>query len=322
MRKTFILCMFFMLNVAWALAAEFKEGDFLNESVILVEGKQGAGQCQAVRIMPKWYLTAAHCVVPECDQACSITVQLLPGLLQAQAQVKHTAANARVFVPANYFPNSDKAIRYDLALIRFAPEPEDYFYYDAYKKEVLDEKAFLKKLNKSPFVDQKRQWEALQSARPTLYTVDNGGTRKLLFPIAMPDWRSGELTIYRSDNAFYYFPQLRYYMGWDFGVGHGMSGGGVALPGGHLIGIISTFMSQTGKMILYNEQDEPIDSVPYSSEYFLFTPLSQENANFIKATILSFHEPGASPDLEYLPNRYYQRTEDKVQDVFGDVAEK
>lgn len=320
MKKIFIIWVVFVAMISSAGAAEnFKEDDFLNQNVIEVVGEQEAGRCQAVRIMPKWYLTAAHCVLPMCSRDCSVTVQLLQGNLQAFVRVHHTASNARVFVPASYFPSSDRSIRSDIALIRFDPSAEEFFYSDIKEERALDEATFKKKLKESAHASQRYQWDKLQASRPIIYSVSNNITRKLTYPIAVPDLRGGGLSVYQSDSAFYYFPQLRYYMGWNFGVGRGMSGGGVVLPGGRLVGVVSTRLAQRGNMMLYNEQDEPIDSVPYSSEYFLFTPISQENADFIRATVLSFHEPGFLPALDDLPSRYYQQTTDKVKDIFVDT---
>ena len=94
-------------------------------------------------------------------------------------------------------------------------------------------KDFLKTLNKSEYAEQRAQWQALASARPKLLVVPDESARHVRQPLAVPDLRSGSIFFRDSQTAdFYYFPQLHHYMGGNFGVEKGMSGGGVVLPGG------------------------------------------------------------------------------------------
>ena len=50
----------------------FYVDDFLNQSVIHVEGDRDYGRCQALRLSDEWYLTAAHCVYPACKRECDV----------------------------------------------------------------------------------------------------------------------------------------------------------------------------------------------------------------------------------------------------------
>lgn len=321
MKKILLGCV--LLVGAWLHAEQtpvFFGEDFANQSLIFAQNSKASYRCQAVRIAPKWYLTAAHCVRPYCDKECQITVQLLQGPLQASARLMHTSAAPRVFVPPAYRTGSSRSIRADLALIRFDPAEEEYFFYEAASKQVLDKGTFIKRLNASEYADQRGQWQALENARPKLLSVNNSVSRRVLFPLAVPDLREDGIFFKQSAGDFYYFTELRHYMGPNFGVEKGMSGSGVVLPGGEVIGVVSSRLNNTGKLVTYNEKDEPVGSVPYSSEYFLFTPVSRENAAFIRATVNSFHEAGLGPRIVSINSHYADPSAAKVQEVFSDIA--
>ncbi len=321
MKKILLGC---MLLFGAGLQAEqtpvFFGEDFANQSVLFTQNSKGSKQCQGLRISSKWYLTAAHCVRPYCDKECQITVQLLQGPLQASAVLRHTAVAPRVFVPPAYRPGSGRGIRTDLALIRFDPAEEDYFFYETASKQALDKGSFIKRLNASEYADQRGQWQALENARPKLLSVNNSVSRRILFPLAVPDLREGGIFFKQSAGDFYYFTELRHYMGPNFGVEKGMSGSGVVLPGGDVIGVVSASLNNTGKLVTYNENDEPVGSVPYSSDYFLFTPISRQNAAFIRATVNSFHEAGPGPRIVSINSHYAEPSPAKVQEVFSDIA--
>ena len=321
MKKILFLSFLLFFSVGVRAAQDkpvFFAEDFLNQSVITVQNDRSGQQCHAVRILPKWYLTAAHCVRPYCDKACTVTFHLLQGPLQAMADVPHASSDPKVFTPRQYHLDDAKNVRYDVALIRFDPRPEEYFFYDARAKLALEEKDFLKTLNKSEYAEQRAQWQALASARPKLLVVPDESARHVRQPLAVPDLRSGSIFFRDSQAAdFYYFPQLHHYMGGNFGVEKGMSGGGVVLPEGHVIGVVSANLNSQGRIMVYNEKDEAVGYMPYSSDYFLFTPISRQNATFIRGTIASFHEPGRSANLANISPREAERSDVTLQTAFG-----
>lgn len=270
---------------------DFYAEDILNQSSIYVYQGRSAGTCQAVKITPTWYLTAAHCVYPSCKKECTVDVYLLQGGLQAVARIKHTTRNPRVFVPGNYLPNSDKNVRNDMALIHFIPQEEDFFFFEEKTNKALDYTTFQNLLNKTAYLEQAAQWRALSQARPALLTTTNVLNRQITVPIAVPDLRSGELTFRQSSSGdYYYLTELWHYFGMNFGVGKGMSGSGVIVPGGKLLGIVSTNMNRSGMLVAYNDKDEPVFSVPYSSEYFMFAPFSEANRSFIDSIVLKYRD--------------------------------
>ncbi len=299
----------------------FTAEDVANQSAIVVQNDREVQQCQAVRIAPQWYLTAAHCVYPFCAKECSITVQLLQGNLQAQAVLYHSQEMPRVFVPAAYYPGTGKSIRSDVALLGFDPAEEDYFFYEVRDKKELDRASFEKYLKKAGYEESREQWQALQKARPTLWSVTNSVSRKLVLPIAVPDLRSDGIYIREQINGgFYYFTELRHYLGPNFGIEKGMSGSGVIFPGGAVVGVVSASLSNESTLVIYNEKDEPVRTLPYSSNYFMFTPISRENKSFIEATAKSYrHRFGVEPKILPIHTSYAQQTSQRVQEVFGEL---
>lgn len=293
--------------------------DFLNQSLIVTSDGKQAKQCQAVRILPNWYLTAAHCVRPYCDKECRVTVTLLSGKLQASANVYHSSSENSVFVPRQYRPGTSSNIRYDMALIHFNPLPQDYTFYDAAGNKFLDKESFLQKLKSSSFTDEYKQWKALQNARPKLIQVSNAMTRLLEYPIAVPKLRPDGIFFQHSDTKpFYYFTELQYYMGKNFGVEKGMSGSGVIMQGGDVVGIVSASLSTGDSLIIYDNTDQEIGTVPYSEDYFMFTPFNRQNVSFINATVSSFHDRnGKRPHFVNIVGKYAKGVDDTLQTAFG-----
>ena len=233
------------------------------------------------------------------------------------ADVRHTASDPHVFTPRQYHLGEAKNIRYDVALVRFDPQEQDYLFYDTQSKKTLDRKTFLKMLNLSQYADQRSQWQALASARPKLLTVPGTHSRQVQYPLAVPDLRGDGIFFRDSQNtAFYFFKELQHYMGYNFGVEKGMSGSGVVVPGGDIIGVVSASLNSQSQLVTYDENDQPVRSVPYSADYFLFTPLSQSNMSFIRATISSFHETGQNPRFVYISGAEAKQTDATVESAF------
>lgn len=328
MKKLFI-CLAVLFSVSCLSAQEespFPATVFWNQSSIHVEDDRDVRQCQAVRILPKWYLTAAHCVYPMCEKSCTIYVKLLQGDLQATARVEHNRiSHPTVFYP-KYDPSSLKGVQNDIALIHFAEKDLNYSFYQVSKKKTLDYQAFLKALR---YTSQWSQWEALRKARPQLLTVGNIFNRQLKVPAAVPDIRDTRLAemnlagddgiphLYAEGESFYYFTDLKHYLGLNFEVQRGMSGGGVVLPGGAIVGIVSANFMDAGQLVAYDEENRPVYSVPYSNNYLLFTPFSEENKNFINTTISSAREGGSSANFVPFLDRYSVKTDKTFKMLFS-----
>ncbi len=319
------LLIFGLMSVSiglWAVQAEeeplFSAEDFANQSVIVVQSDRYSQQCQAVRITPQWYLTAAHCVIPTCNKECEISVQLLQGKLEVQATLHHSTADPHVFA---HYPKSGNKVRSDIALIRFNPKDTDFSIYDTKSKQPLAMKDFKRLLNRSEYRDERSHWYALENARPTIYSITNTVNRQLQLPVMVPDLRPDGIYFQTmGGDGFYYFTELRYYMGRNFGVRKGQSGSGVVFPGGAIVGVVSASLNTTGRIVMYDSQNNPIGSIPYSSDYFVFTPISRDNEAFINATIKSVPKSGVLPRIVPINTAYAKQTSAKVQDVFGEFA--
>ena len=297
----------------------FEAEDFATQSLLWVQNSRESGKCHAVRILPKWYLTAAHCVSPICNKECTLTLDLLQGNLQASARVQHTASDARVFVPREYSSIGSKKVRYDVALIRFDPKEVQYSFYDKGKNEYINESKFLDRLKRFENADELYQWKELAHARPKLLSIDL--SRHILEPLAVPNLSLGGIYYQENiSNDFYYFTELRHFMGSNFGVVPGMSGGGVVLPGGDIVGVGSEQLGGDTQLVLYDANDKPIGSIPYSSDYLLFTPFSNSNINFIESVINSFYESEDKPYFVNISGKKAEIVNVKPEEVFGGIS--
>ncbi len=321
MKKIFLICLAGVCACSvWAAdKPAFYAEDFLNQSLIYVQSSREAKQCQAARIAPNWYLTAAHCVRPMCDKECSVTFELLPGALQASATVWHTSSSPHVFTPRHYRVNGGGVnIRHDIALVRFDVPTEDHYFYDVRGKKPLTSEEFLKVLDKSEYSEQSAQWDALKTANPRLLSIANTANRRLTAPLAVPDLRHGGIYFISSgDSDFYYFTQLRHYLGKNFGVERGLSGSAVIVPGGEIVGVVSASLNGGQPMVIYDEQDRPVSAVDVSWDYFLFTPLNQQNMSFIRATMASFK--GRGERSANITGRYAKQTDLTLQEAFPEL---
>ena len=303
------MCCFIALG-AWGKETEV----FDNQNLITVQDDRSAKQCQAVRIAPKWYLTAAHCVRPYCDKKCDVIVDLLQGDLYASAIVRHDSNSNRphVFVPWDYHLGRGKSIRRDLALIFFEPSEEDYFFGWASAKQRLNREEFLKLLKTSAYKDQAELWNFLSTTRATLWTIPNASDMRILKSIAVPNLSTGQAAI---GNGFYYFGKLGHYIGPNMGVEKGMSGSAVVAEGGGLIGVVSATLN-TQTVQWYNDKDEPAGELKGS--YFLFTPLTQTNAAFIQATLKPTCKGEDCPYILPIDSSVAEKTTEKLTEVFGE----
>ena len=246
-----------------------------------------------MRITPKWYLTAAHCVSPLCDKGCEISVDLLQGKLAASAVVHHKSdrSGRRVFVHPDYRADKTDNIRQDLALIRFTPSAQDYYFADFAAADRLDYKTFIARLQKPAYSEQLLQWQALTQGKTPLCTISTLTNRHIRQPLAVPLLQPDGIFFHQSQtDDFYYFADLRMYVGTNFGVKPGMSGSGVVLPGGDVIGVVSASLEGVTELEAYNEQGQVVGRVPYWLDKFYFTPFTGKNVRFIQSVLNSFHD--------------------------------
>ena len=287
----------------------FKGKDFFNQHEIIVQGGGESSRCQAVRIAPKWYLTAAHCVLPQCEKACDVVVHLLQEDVYASAVVHHKEnTHERVFAQGNHIDDKLKNVGSDVALIFFDPSKSDYSFEMPSLNKKLGWSEFTKWLKQTGHNDY---WESLEKRCAKLYEIPNAMDQHVLKPIAVPDiatdtWLSG--------TGFYYFNQLQHYIGPDIGVNHGMSGSGVVIPGGGIIGVVSSSLIRES-----SEQSGKAESV--GDGYFFFAPINQVNRDFIWSVLSSaVSSPGRLPEILSASPQIAVPTDVRLEEVFGSFA--
>lgn len=200
-------------------------------------------KCQATRIAKRWFVTAAHCVHPSCEQGCTLRMDLLEGPVSALATTHHTPQKPTVFVHPQYQPASQLSIPYDLALIHLDVNRAPKTYYRRAAKSgqshiAIAEQAFKAYLEKNRRT-QSAYRHALSPALPPLAVFDNANyvlDRK----ISVISIFDGVRSVKPDKYAVYYVKQLGYAYTTDFGIQKGMSGSGVMTNTGELIGIISS----------------------------------------------------------------------------------
>lgn len=286
----FLLCL--LAAPVWAAerSSLFCAEDFANQSVLKISSVSGEGEatrCQALRITPRWYLTAAHCVYGRCGgkkDSCLVNVELLQcGSLKASVSVKHARSQPAVFVPSQYRPGSkvEDLARSDVALLRFAPSEKDYWFYDVLNGHSLTYGEFLQALNRAENDDCRNQWQTLRSSRPELLEVNNNENRRITQPLAVPNFaeeegesQAGGLPFLSNETDDFYYrkmdlamthPLRGLYAGSNFGLKQGKSGSGVVVPGGAVIGVVSIDLDDGKEVVL--------------------APINSKNRDFIQNTV-------------------------------------
>ena len=289
----------------------FKGEDFDNQSEIIVQNAYETNRCQAVRIAPRWYLTAAHCVMSQCyNQSCDIIVNMLQGDLYASAIVHHNETkHKRVFPHPDYKDGKIKSVRTDLALILFDPAKTDYFFKLTPINKELSRREFNKLLKEVNYSEQRQRWDTLEHGYAKLYAVSNAMNRRVLKTVAVPDLKSDTQLI---GSEFYYFDKLKHYIGLDIGVDKGLSGAGVVVPGGGIIGIVSTVTGQEQPSENKNAQW----GQKKKNKYFLFTPINHDNEQFIKLHLTAAESQFIVP----MDPKVAEITEAQLENVFADFA--
>ena len=310
MKKFLILGLFVCALPLWG-ENHFKGEDFDNQSEIIVRGAGESSRCQAVRIAPKWFLTAAHCVSPQCDKACDIQVNLLQGDVYAAARVHHHEnTHKRVWVQSSHEDDKLKSAGSDVALFFFDPAKSDYSFELPALNKKMGWKEFTKWLKQT---GHSEYWDTLQGSCAKLYTIPNAIDQRVKQEIAVPDIAAGTWT---SGTGFYYFNSLQHYIGPDIGVSHGMSGSGVIVPGGGIIGVVVSSLTQEDS----HPSAEMLESGP--GGYFLFAPINQKNRDFIESVLngSGISSPGKMPEIVTAGPGIVIPTDAKLEDVFGGFA--
>lgn len=244
--------------------------------------------CQAVRIHPNWFLTAAHCVYPACRGSlpCTVQITLAQGELSQSVRIYHSTASQRVFIYEGFFPGQNRISSMDVALIKFEPQSADYAFaaWTEGAWQNITKKQFNKLLEQSP--ETKAQ---LNATGVRLVGAANLPNARFLMQLAVPRMREGNLSYLVSPSPDVFFvTELQHFISPGFGVRRGNSGGGVFTVGGDLVGLVSSLVyAPDGSATFKNDNGKTVLTLQNASDLFFFTGFNGSTLNFIRN-----HVPG------------------------------
>ncbi len=150
--------------------------DFYHTFEYYISGGGQNSKCQATRIAPRWFATAAHCVKELCASSCEIRMDLLDTPVSAMAEVQHSAKNPSVFVHPGY--KKEQLVKGDFALIRLDLNRAPKIYYRRANVKnpqnvAMGEKQFTAWLARNPRTNAKYR-HVLSPTLPPIAVFDNG----------------------------------------------------------------------------------------------------------------------------------------------------
>ena len=240
--------------------------------------------CQAFRIHPYWFVTAAHCVdICVFNNLCDIQILLAVGPVNASARVD----KRDIYVPKEYRTvDAKKRVTthkfWDVALIHY--RPQEYHYEFAEGGNATQEE-FDRAVQASRSL--RIQWKgATWQTYPVLYSYGGEDLMQLKQNIIVPRWNFGQMQHFSNPQTVLYFGEKKSLWGADgFGVDHGNSGGAVVLEDGGIVGIATAKMDNT----LPSDVRAEFPKFGQAYEFFLFNGFApQTTLKFIEKTMLRF----------------------------------
>ncbi len=212
------------------------------EYFIRASGAQGS-KCQATRIAPHWFVTAAHCVKELCAKQCTLKMDLLEAPVSVLAEGTHTTQNPIVFVHPGY--RTARKVKDDFALIRLDLNraPKTYYRRATVKNPqniAMREREFTAWLTRNPRTARLYR-HVLRPQLPPIAVFDNA-SYELDRTVSVISILDGNRRVRVNPSPVYYVKDLGYAYTQNFGVRKGMSGSGVMTNTGELIGIISAYV--------------------------------------------------------------------------------
>jgi len=258
----------------------YKDSSDFNNTYEININKHGLNtisKCQAVRLDKEWFLTAAHCVEPNCDVACSMQVRLVvSGNYEMDVTTTHSPSFPKVFKnPKSNIPGKNAA--YDLALLYFPSSYSKFVYKDPSQHMALPESVFLKRIP-----DYNIYYQAANGTNiPVVLAMSSKTNIMLDRRISVASIWDGQTSVLESIKPVFYSPKLHYIFTENFGIIKGISGSGVMTNTGELVGIVSAI----GDLIKTNPQTHETSSSTPVAFFAAFDPYS---IAFIKKYIGGF----------------------------------
>lgn len=220
-----------------------KTSDFSNTYELNVNehGQNQIAKCQTVRLDKNWYITAAHCITPMCDKACSMRVRLVIGpnyemdVTTTHVNSPDSDAGKRVFKHPKATIISGKNAAYDIALLYFPSANSKYVFSDPSKNTAISENLFIKRIP-----DYNIYYKAANGTNiPMILSIDTKMHRIIDRKLSVASIWSGKKSVLQTVKPVFYSPNLHYLYTENFGIIKGISGSGVMTNTGELIGIVS-----------------------------------------------------------------------------------
>jgi hypothetical protein len=269
-----------------------KASDFTNTYEIRILKGKAVGKCQAVRIEKNWYLTAAHCISPGCDETCDIQVRMIvtPGYEMDMA-VKHSAKRRYVF-------KNEKATRvfqnasYDVALINVPAKTASHIYKIPSSGRFISEELFLRIIP-----DYNVYYKAVNGTNlPEVLMLSSKRLRALYRNVSVVSIWDGKREALHAGGPVFYSPKKKFLFTENFGIKQGISGSGVMTNTGELVGLVSATTNLSLKRDGVVEHTVPMAFIAPFDDYLI---------DFIKTHVPSFkYKEAGNAFLKAVPAKY------------------
>lgn len=281
MKKLLLPLLICLFTAAGVRATAVFADDYAYQKQLIINGNQ---TCQAFRIHPNWFATAAHCVdMCAFGGGCNIQILLAQGPVSASVKVDKRA----IFIPKEYRTvDAKKRVTthkfWDVALIHYQPQE---YHYEFAEGGAANAEEFSQAVRQSRSL--RAQWQgAVNPQIPTLYSY--GGDNLMILPqnLIVPRWNFGQMQSFSNPQTVLYFGEKKSLWGADgFGVDHGNSGGAVVLEDGGIVGIATAKMDNN----LPADVRQAFPKFGQAYEFFIFNGFApQTTLKFIQKTMLKF----------------------------------
>ena len=285
MKKLFLFfCTCFSVAAVAQAAPVFADDYAYQKQLIMNPSPEKIPTCQAFRIHPNWFATAAHCVdMCVFDDQCDIKILLAQGPVNASARVEKND----IFIPKQYRTVDEKKRIsthkvWDIALIHY--HPQEYIYEFAEGGAATQEE-FDQAIQASHSL--RVQWKgATWQTYPLLYSYAEEELMQLKQNLIVPRWNFGQMQSFSSPQTVLYFGENKSLWGADgFGVKEGNSGGAVVLEDGGIIGIATAKMDNN----LPADVRQAFPKFGQAYEFFIFNGFAPKTTlKFIEETMQKF----------------------------------